>query len=221
MAAATITVEQVVAKFEELRAKYYIKNSEAHMITTIPDSMSESFIESAPDAIWKRKYKYTVSDKVPILCANIEVEIFGRNFKVQFDRPCTPEHRSEFEQHFGFGGHCKGYTDKRIIACFPRTHMDDNDNDNDNDNDTNNNGPNTAELLLRTCAGDVIDDEYVKRALALLVLGGYVKYWDAYYDFSAWFTSFGMFPNADVKAKDVILPYIFDHMVPVLHDKIE
>lgn len=217
MAVATITGHQVVAKFEELRSKYYIKNSEAHMITTIPDSISDSFIESAPDAIWNRRYKYTVSDKVPILCAIVEVEIFGRNFKAQFDRPCMPEHRSEFEQYFGFGGHCKGYTDKRIIACFPHTHMDD---DSGAGSDTNA-GPNADELLLSACAESVIDDEYVKRALALLVLGGYVKYWDAYYEFSAWFTSFGMFPGADVKAKDVILPYIFDHMVPVLHDKIE
>jgi hypothetical protein len=88
-----------------------------------------------------------------------------------------------------------GYTDKRIIACFPRTHI-------------SSDVLNVTKLL--TAPADEIDDEYAKRALALLVMGGYVKYWDAYYEFSAWFTSFGMFQGADVKIKDVILPYITD-----------
>jgi hypothetical protein len=203
---AKITRERVVEKFEELRAKYDIKNSGAYMITTIPDSIAASFIETAPNSIWKKKYKYNVSEKVPILCAIVEVELFGRKFEVHFDRPFKPDHHAEFEDYFGFGGHCKRYTDKRIIACFPRSPVHD---------DVNNGGFNVTEFLLTVPAGNAIDDDYVKRALALLVMGGYVKYWDAYYEFSAWFTSFGTFPGANVKAQDVILPYIFEHMVPM------
>jgi len=201
---ATITCEQVIAKFEELRAKYYNKKTSVYIVTTIPDSMAASFIETAPDTIWKKQYKYTVSENVPILYAEIEVELCGRSFKLQFDRPYKPDHHSEFEYHFGFGGHCKGYTDKRIIACFPRSHIED---------DVANGGLSVAELLT-VSSHEEIDEAYVKRALALLVLGGYVKYWDAYYEFSAWFSSFGMFPGADVKAADVIIPYIFDHLIP-------
>lgn len=197
---AAITCEQVVAKFEELRAKYYTTNTSVHMVTTIPDTMAASFIETAPDTIWKQQYKYAVSENVPILCAAIEIELYGRSFKLQFDRPYKPDHHCEFEDYFCFGGHCKGYTNKRIIACFPRSHLEDD-------------VINVSEMLTVT-SDEAIDDEYVKRALALLVLGGYVKYWDAYYEFSAWFSSFGMFPGADVKAADVILPYIFDHMIP-------
>ena len=204
---ATITCEQVVAKFEELRAKYYNKNTSVYMITTIPDTMAASFIETAPNTIWKKQYKYNVSEK-PILCAEIEVELYGRSFKLQFDRPYKQDHHCEFEDHFGFGGHCKGYTDKRIIACFPRSHIEDDV------------GLNVAELLTVSSV-EAIDEAYVKRALALLVLGGYVKFWDAYYEFSAWFSSFGMFPGADVKAADVILPYIFDHLIPFTNTDIE
>lgn len=201
---ATITCEQVIAKFEELRAKYYNTNSKIYMVTTIPDSMAASFIESNPSSIWQQRYKYDVSEKVPILCATVEVELLGRNFEIKFDRPYKPDHHCEYEEYFGFGGHCKGYTDKRIIACFPRTHLGD-------DTLVATDDENVAELLTVT-SDEAIDEEYVKRALALLVLGGYVKYWDAYYEFSAWFSSFGIFPGADVKAVDVILPYIFDHM---------
>lgn len=197
-----ITCEEVIAKFEDIRRKYYFENDKVYMVTTIPDSFAATFIDSNPDTIWEQKYKYTVSDKVPILVATVEVELLGHKFEVQFDRPYKPEHRSEFEQYFGFGGHCHSYTDKRIIACFPR-----NCNCKVGDDSLN-----VAELL--TSADAVIDDEYVKRALALIVLGGFVKYWDAYYEFSEWFASVGPFPGADVKAKDVILPYILDHMVP-------
>ena len=206
----TITCEQVVAKFEELRAKYYNTNSKIYMVTTIPDSMAASFIESNPSSIWQQRYKYDVSEK-PILCAEIEVELYGRSFKLQFDRPYKQDHHREFEDYFGFGGHCKGYTDKRIIACFPRSHLED---------DVANGGLNVAELLT-VSSHEEINEAYVKRALALLVLGGYVKFWDAYYEFSAWFSSFGMFPGADVKAADVILPYIFDHLIPFTNTDIE
>ena len=54
---ATITSEQVVTKFEELRAKYYNKNTSVYMVTTIPDTMSATFIETTPNTIWKKKYK--------------------------------------------------------------------------------------------------------------------------------------------------------------------
>ena len=208
---ATITCEQVVAKFQELRAKYYNKNTSVYMVTTIPDTMAASFIETTPNTIWKQEYKYNVSENTPILCAEIEVELYGRSFKLQFDRPYKRDHHSEFEYHFGFGGHCKGYTDKRIIACFPRSHLED---------DVANGGLDVAELLTVSSA-EAIDEAYVKRALALIVLGGYVKYWDAYYEFSAWFSSFGIFPGADVKAADVILPYIFDHLIPFTNTDIE
>jgi hypothetical protein len=207
---ATITCEQVVAKFEELRGKYYNKNTSVYMVTTIPDTMAASFIETAPNTIWKKQYKYNVSEK-PILCAEIEVELYGRSFKLQFDRPYKQDHHCEFEDYFDFGGHCKGYTDKRIIACFPRSHIED---------DIANGGLNVAELLT-VSSHEEINEAYVKRALALLVLGGYVKFWDAYYEFSAWFSSFGMFPGADVKAADVILPYIFDHLIPFTNTDIE
>jgi hypothetical protein len=208
---ATITCEQVVAKFQELRAKYYNPNSKVYMVTTIPDTMAASFIETAPKTIWKEKYKYDVSEKVPILCATIEVELFGHTFKVQFDRPYKPDHHCEFEEYFGFGGHCKSYTDKRIIACFPRAYI--------GDSVSANCELNVAELL--TVSPDSINDDYVKGALALLILGGYVKYWSAYYEFSAWFASFGTFPGADVKTVDVILPYIFEHLIPFTNTDVE
>jgi len=196
------TSAEVVAKFNELRAKYY--TTKGYMVSTIPGSIAQEFIDSNPASIWNETYNSYASDKVPILCATVVVDVFGHEFKVRFDRPFKPEHRSEFETYFGFGGHCCGYTDKRIIACFPCCPPD----------------LNVVDLLTAVAAPhessidiDIdIDEAYVKSVLALLVLGGYVKYWDAYYEFSAWFASFNMFPEADVKVKDVLLPYIFEHM---------
>jgi len=195
MAPTTVpTAAQVFEKFNEMCEKYH--GTKGSMLITIPDKLAHEFIDANSNSIWVENYNYQVSDKVPILSTVVVVELFGHNFKVRFDRPVKPEHRSEFETYFDFGGHCIRYTDKRIIGCFQPRQPDDGHID-------------AAELLAR----DPIDESYVKRALALLVLGGYVKYWDAYYEFSEWFASFNLFPDADVRAKDVILPYIFEHMV--------
>lgn len=203
-AAAAPTVAKIIDKFNELRAKYY--TTSGYMISTIPDSISEHFIDSNPESIWTQRYNHYVSDKFPILYTMTVVEVFGRKFKVRFDRPYKPEHRSEFETYFGFGGHCCGYTNRRVIACFPSCQPDDNDLD-------------AAEILAAAAADtSAVDNEYVKRVLALLVLGGYVKCWDAYYELSAWFASFNLFPEANAKFKDVILPYIFEHAVPACHE---
>ena len=191
---------QIVEKFNEIRAQYYYENDKVYIITTVPDAIAADFIEANPPSIWKEEYNYNVSDRVPILCARFDVEVFGHMFEVRFDRPLKPQHRSEFEEYFGFGGHCSGYTDKRIIACFQNKCL-------------SRDVLNVSELLTN-CALPDDDVEYAKSALALLVLGGYTKQWAAYYEFSAWLsTSFGTtFHGANVTVKDIIIPYIFDHM---------
>ena len=191
---------QIVEKFNEIHAQHYYENNKVYMITTIPDAIAAEFIAANPPSIWNEKYNYNVSDRVPILCARFDIEVFGHMFEVRFDRPLKPEHRSEFECYFGFGGHCGGYTDKRIIACFQNKCL---------PCDVLN-----ASDLLTNCTLPDDDVEYAKSALALLVLGGYAKQWAAYYEFSAWLaTSFGpTFHGANVTVKDVIIPYIFDHM---------
>lgn len=202
------TIAQIVNKFTELHAKYY--SAKGYMISTIPDSIAEKFINSNPDSIWNQEYNQYASDKVPILCAHVVIELFGREFKLRFDRPYKSEHRCEFESYFGFGGHCKGYTNKRIIACFPCCcKPDDSEHDAVNELDA-------VELLTAAAAESTIDDAYVKRVIVLLVLGGYVKQWDAYYEFSEWFASFDAFPTANVRDKDIILSYMFEHMVSIV-----
>jgi hypothetical protein len=192
---------QIVEKFNEIHAQHYYENNKVYIITTIPDAIAAEFIAANPLSIWKVEYNYNVSDRVPILCATVNVEVLGHTFEVRFDRPLKPEHRSEFEHYFGFGGHCGAYTDKRIIArfqnkCLPCDVLD-------------------VSELLTNCALPDDDVEYAKSALALLVLGGYAKKWAAYYEFSAWLaTTFGTtFDGANVTVKDVIIPYIFDHMI--------
>ena len=192
---------QIIEKFNEIHAQYYYINDKVYMVTTIPDSIAAEFIATSSPSIWKEEYNYNVSNKVPILCARFDIEVFGHMFEVRFDRPIKPEHRSEFECYFGFGGHCSGYTDKRIIACFQNKCL-------------------SCEVLnaselLANCTLPDDDVEYAKSALALLLLGGYAKQWAAYYEFSAWLaTTFGtMFHGANVTVKDVIIPYIFDHMI--------
>jgi hypothetical protein len=194
----TPTITQVIDKFNELRTKYY--NPEGYMISTIPDNIAQNFIDSNSESIWTQNYNRHVSEKVQILSATVAVDVFGRNFNVRFDRPCKAEHRSEFETYFGFGGHCSGYTDKRVIACFPSCMADEKE-------------VNVDELLRSAATENGIDDTYVECALSLLILGGYVKYWDAYYEFSEWFASFNTFTGMNIKTSDIVMSYIFKTMV--------
>lgn len=93
-------------------------------------------------------------------------------------------HRFEYEDFFGFGGHCQGFSLDRIIMTFAESF--------DKELD--------IEYLLMTGAlvgggesegeseGDnekccAIDEQYIKNALKLLVVGGYVKYWKAFEEF--------------------------------------
>jgi hypothetical protein len=103
-------------------------------------------------------------------------------------RPIKEVHRYEYEEFFGFLGHCKGFSRDRIIMTFAESF--------DKNID--------IEYLLMTgtlvgkseCEGDgekycVIDEPYIKNALKLLVVGGYVKYWAAFNKFKNWFKERG------------------------------
>jgi hypothetical protein len=89
---------------------------------------------------------------------------------MQFERPLVKDHHCEFEEYFGFGGHCNGFTLNRTVARFPSKF----------DAELN------IDTLLLQDAADPIDADYAKSAIMLLALGGYVKYWAAVHEFENW-----------------------------------
>ena len=183
---AYTTYTDVITKFTELNNLYY--STRGCMISTLNDEFSKKFLEKHPDLIWEQKYNQYAEANV--LTAKINITIFGRPFVVVLCRPIKEVHRYEYEEFFGFLGHCKGFSRDRIIMTFAESF--------DKNID--------IEYLLMTGTlvgkseaegeGDgekycVIDESYIKNALKLLVVGGYVKYWAAFNKFKKWFKERG------------------------------
>ena len=184
------TNADVVAKFKELHKKQYIPRG--YMISNVPD---ETYDNVFADAVWCETYNQHASKHVNIRSLSVTVPLLGHVFKMKFERPLVMDHHSEFEEYFGFGGHCNGFTMNRTIARFPSTF----------DADVN-----IDELLLQTRP---IDADYAKQAVILLALGGYVKYWNAIHEFEQWFADVMGIPECNgFSESKALLARIFDVM---------
>ena len=192
-----ITRADVIAKFKELHKKHYC--SYGYVISTVPDEMSNEFYASVKSSqfIWHEIYNNSVSDRVLIRSCCGFVHLMGHEFNIRLDGPLVKEHRSEFETYFGFGGHCEGYTEKRIVACYPERIDDALDID---------------ELLLNGSGSDQVDDDYAKQVMMIIVLGGYVKSWGAVSEFEQWFANA---VGVEFNTGKELLAYTFHAMEPV------
>ena len=195
VAAANINYTDVVKKFKEMKTIYY--TDRGCMVATLNNNFSKQFMEKHPNLQWKEKYNKHA--EAIILTAKIHIIIFGQQFTLQLHRPIKQIHRWEYEYFFGFGGHNAGFSLDRIIMTFPETF--------DKNID--------FEYLLMTgtlpdsdhengvCC--TIDEKYIKNALKLLVIGGYVKQWNAFNHFKKWFKDHGFkvdFEKENANAND-------------------
>ena len=197
-AAATTTYTDVITKFENLKKIYY--TSRGCMISTVNDDFSKKILGKYSNLAWSEKYnKYAEAD---VLTAKINVIIFGKPFAVYLHRPIKMVHRYEYEEFFGFGGHCEGFSYDRIIMTFEERFNDNVD----------------IEYLLMTGTlvsgeGDeccVIDEKYIKNAFKLLVVGGYVKRWTAFNEFKEWFKERGFNVDFDMNNGETFTSFIFE-----------
>lgn len=192
-----ITRADVIATFKKLHGKYH--RQRGYMISTVPDEMSDKFHASSSDRrfAWCETYNRYASETKNIRSCNVCVPLMGRTFNVRLDAPLVQDHRHEFESYFGFGGHCEGYTQNRIIACYPAKFDDAIDID---------------ELLVNGSGSDLADHAYAKQVLMLLVMGGYVKYWEAVAEFENWFITEAGIDVCDTGKE--LLQHVFETMEP-------
>ena len=173
-----ITKGDVVNKFKELHTKYFV--GRGYMIHTVSDAFSKQFCEMHLTTGLEWKVEYNQYAETSVRVVEIKTFVFGKPILVALERPIKQVHRSEFEYYFAFGGHCQGYTDTRLIARFLGEFDEE---------------LNYEELLHPMAAvhvadetiDETIDETYIKNALKLLVMGGYVKYWKAYNELKDWF----------------------------------
>lgn len=190
----TMTIKSdVIAKFKDLHKEKYIPRG--YMISIVPDEMSDKVFANAT---WCETYNQHASEHVCIRSLNVTVPILGHVFKMKFERPLVMDQHCEFEEYFGFGGHCQNFNVNRTIARFPSTF---------------NTDVNINELLLQGDAAGPIDADYAKQAIMLLALGGYVKYWNAVHEFEQWFADVVGIPECKgFSESKELLVRIFDVM---------
>jgi hypothetical protein len=172
-----MTRQAVADKFAELHKKHYV--GRGYMITTVNDDAAKKFVEEHPEIEWTLKYNEYADAEIQT--AKIHVTIFDKPFAVLLERPMYQVHRSEFEYYFGFGGHCSGFTQYRMIVRFATTNeqhgfdyktlLEENIKEKENDTQPN----------------ERVDIPYIQDVFKLLVIGGYVKYWKAWDELTQWF----------------------------------
>ena len=167
-----LSKQTIVNKFSELKNKYYVPRG--YMISAVNDDVAKKFVEYHSEIVWSSDYNRYAG--AIIQTAAIHVTIFGNPFTVLLERPLNPVHRCEFEEYFGFGGHCKGFTPYRMIARFATTIEE--------------HGFDFQTLLEENSkenSDNTIDIPYIQDVFKLLVIGGYVKYWKAWDELAQWF----------------------------------
>lgn len=195
----TTTYIDVITKFKEMKTIYYSESG--CMISTLNDKFSKQFLEKHPNLKWCEKYNKHA--EALVLTAKINIIIFGKPFMVYLHRPIKEVHRFEYEDFFGFGGHCDGFSFDRIIMTFAESFDESID---------------IEYLLMTGTLADVdvgagacaIDEQYIKNVLKLLVVGGYIKRWNAVNHFKKWFKDYGYDYETDASNSETMTSSIFD-----------
>ena len=208
----SIKYTDVVRKFKEIKTNYY--SERGCMISTLNDNFSKQFLEKHPKLTWHEKYNKHAEAEV--LTATIRINIFGKPFNVYLHRPINQIHRWEYEYFFGFGGHNAGFSRDRIIMTFAETF----DKEVDfeyllmagtlGDGGGGGGGDGDADGETSACN---IDEKYIKNVLKLLVVGGYVKQWNALNHFKKWFKERGFDYEMDTSNAGTMTSFIFEDYI--------
>jgi len=126
--------------------------------------------------------------KTDILECNISMTLLDIPINIVIHKPLIQVHRYEFEEHFGFGGHCEGFSlNKKIIYCPKYPIM-------------------PFEELYTKLNLTNMNEDTVKELCSLMILGGYWNKKQAVTDFLNFSQSeFGI---SEIKADDVF-EYLF------------
>lgn len=118
-----------------------------------------------------------------ILESVVNVTLLNIPVEVIIHKPLRQVHRYEFEEHFGFGGHCEGFSlDKKIIYCPKYPIM-------------------PFEELYTKLNLTNMNEDTVKELCSLMILGGYWNKRQAVTDFLNFSQSeFGI---SEIKADDI------------------
>jgi len=190
------------------------------LIHTLDDNLAKKYIAKLS---WKECFNQYVPG-VLLLCATVDVVVFGQIFQVELWKPIKNIPKTEFEDFFGFTydkiTQKREYDSNRVVAQFAKdinskidvkqllssVKMRNWEKEKDVIFDVTSAKGLPVELseqIFNPLKKD--GEEYLKNVLRLMVLGGYVKYWEAIAKYKQWFKDQGFNTNIDEMSTSSLL----------------
>ena len=163
-------------KLNELNTKYFLPGN---YLIDLPSNFNH---ELKFDEIYNSYLEASILESI------VSMTLLNVPIKVVIHKPLIQVHRYEFEEHFGFGGHCEGFSlNKKIIYCPKYPIM-------------------PFEELSTKLNLTSMNEDTVKELCSLMILGGYWNKRQAVTDFLNFSQS--KFGISEIKADD-IFEYLF------------
>jgi hypothetical protein len=99
-------------KIKSLKQKYYLPG--AYLLDLKPETVSAISLDNWVETIHS-KYLVNKTYKAFTLFKNTPLET---GFTISFIKPIKEYHQWEFENLFGFGGHCGGFTTEKVVMVI-------------------------------------------------------------------------------------------------------
>jgi len=192
-------IEKIITQFEALQKEFHRYNGS--LIHTLDENLAKKYIA---ELSWNDCFNPYVPG-VLLSQAKLEIEVFGQTFQVELWKPIKFVSKFEFENFFGFLS--REYDSNRVVAQFskdinPKIDVRkllssvkmrrwEEEKDVVFDAVVSKGLPNELfEQIFNQLKKDD-EEQFVRDVLRLIVLGGYVKYWEAITKYQQWFKEQG------------------------------
>jgi len=192
-------IEKIITQFEALQKEFHRYNGS--LIHTLDENLAKKYIA---ELSWNDCFNPYVPG-VLLSQAKLEIDVFGQTFQVELWKPIKFVSKFEFENFFGFLS--REYDSNRVVAQFskdinPKIDVRkllssvkmrrwEEEKDVVFDAVVSKGLPNELfEQIFNQLKKDD-EEQFVRDVLRLIVLGGYVKYWEAITKYQQWFKEQG------------------------------
>jgi len=204
-------LDEIIAYFKALQIEYHRYNGS--LIHTLDENLAKKYIA---ELSWNDCFNSYVPG-VLLSQAKLEIDVFGQTFQVELWKPIKFVSKFEFEIFFGFLS--REYDANRVVAQFskdinPKIDVRqllssvkirrwDEEEDVVFDVVVKKGLPNElCEQIFNQLKKDD-EEQFVRDVLRLMVLGGYVKYWEAITKYQQWFKEQGN--DVDFKSTSMLI----------------
>lgn len=188
-------IEGIITQFEALQKEFHRYNGS--LVLTLDENLAKKYIS---ELSWNDCFNPYVPG-VLLSQAKLDIDVFGQTFQVELWKPIKSVSKFEFEIFFGFLS--REYDSNRVVAQFSKDinhKIDvrqllssvkmrcwDEEKDVVFDVVVSKGLPNELfEQIFNQLKKDD-EEKFIKNVLRLMVLGGYVKYWEAINQYQLWF----------------------------------